>query len=181
MRGGLWSSFSVSGAGTFNKVEPYCDRGQGFGNATVGVAAAIRKTVQPRIPDRRSASERVCQRNRRSPGGIGGGLRAIAAEARSLASNQAAVVSPVETEPRTALPGLVLQVGRLIEFLVVVDAERRDPLAGHGHAPAPPIWGGKNRAATLEKTMSAEKPWKFGTLTRPAYPGILELCHSIGK
>ncbi len=29
--------------------------------------------------------------------------------------------------------------------------------------------------------MSAVKPWKFGTLTRPANPGILELCHSIGK
>ena len=29
--------------------------------------------------------------------------------------------------------------------------------------------------------MSAENPWKLGTLTRPANPGILELCHSIGK
>src|SRR5580658_11288249 len=48
-------------------------------------------------------------------------------------------------------------------------------------APAPPICGGKKRAATLEKTISAEKPCRFGTLTRPAYPGILELCHSIGK
>ncbi len=48
-------------------------------------------------------------------------------------------------------------------------------------APAPPICGWKNRAATLEKTMSAEKPWISGTLTRPAYPGIFELCHSIGK
>ena len=48
-------------------------------------------------------------------------------------------------------------------------------------APAPPICGWKKRAATLEKTMCAEKPWKFGTFTRPAYPGILALCHSIGK
>jgi len=29
--------------------------------------------------------------------------------------------------------------------------------------------------------MSAENPWKFGTLTRPANPGILELCHATGK
>ncbi len=48
-------------------------------------------------------------------------------------------------------------------------------------APAPPIWGWKKRAATLEKTISAEKPWISGTLTRPAYPGIFELCHSMGK
>src|SRR5438046_7729352 len=55
------------------------------------------------------------------------------------------------------------------------------PTVPEGTAPAPPIWGVKKRAATLEKTMSAEKPCKFGTLTRPANPGILELCHSIGK
>src|SRR5580704_6022135 len=55
------------------------------------------------------------------------------------------------------------------------------PLLVDTVAPAPPIWGWKKRAATLEKTISAEKPCRFGTLTRPAYPGILELCHSIGK
>ena len=55
------------------------------------------------------------------------------------------------------------------------------PTVPEGTAPAPPICGVKKRAATLEKTISAEKPWKSGTLTRPANPGILELCHSIGK
>src|SRR5207245_10483730 len=54
------------------------------------------------------------------------------------------------------------------------------PLPG-GTAPAPPRCGLKTRAATLEKTNSAENPWKLGTLTRPATAGILELCHSIGK
>src|ERR1700724_1776409 len=29
--------------------------------------------------------------------------------------------------------------------------------------------------------MSAENPWKFGTLTRPANPGILDLSHAMGK
>ena len=53
--------------------------------------------------------------------------------------------------------------------------------ATDGTAPAPPICGVKKRAATLEKTTNAEKPWKSGTLTRTAYPGILELCQSIGK
>src|SRR6185312_10791028 len=55
------------------------------------------------------------------------------------------------------------------------------PKVPEGTAPAPPIWGVKKRAATLEKTIRAETPWKSGTLTRPANPGILELCHSIGN
>ena len=50
-----------------------------------------------------------------------------------------------------------------------------------GIAPAPPICGVKKRAAPLEKTMSAENPCKFSKLTRPAYPGILDRSHSIGK
>src|SRR4030088_3163581 len=54
------------------------------------------------------------------------------------------------------------------------------PVPG-GTAPAPPSCGVKKRAATLEKTKRAENPWMFGTLTRPANPGIFELCHSIGK
>src|SRR5262249_20113925 len=47
--------------------------------------------------------------------------------------------------------------------------------------PKPPICGGKKRADTLENTNCAVRPWKLGTLTRPANPGILELCHSMGK
>src|ERR1700722_18871552 len=47
--------------------------------------------------------------------------------------------------------------------------------------PVPPIRRWKKHADTLEKTISAEKPCTSGTLTRPAYPGILELCHSIGN
>src|ERR1035441_10940389 len=43
--------------------------------------------------------------------------------------------------------------------------------------PRPLVCGGKKRAATLDITTSAESPWKSGTLTRIAYPGILELCH----
>src|ERR1700739_4831043 len=58
---------------------------------------------------------------------------------------------------------------------------RNTPPAADGVAPAPPSWGWKNREATLENTINAEKPWKLGTLTRPAYPGILELCHSMGN
>ena len=50
-----------------------------------------------------------------------------------------------------------------------------------GVAPSPLTCGWKNRAATLEATKYAVKPWKFGTLARSMYPGILELCHSIGN
>ena len=50
-----------------------------------------------------------------------------------------------------------------------------------GSRPAPPTWGVKKRAATLENTTNAENPWKFGTLRRPAYPGIFERSHSTGK
>src|ERR1700686_4079894 len=58
---------------------------------------------------------------------------------------------------------------------------RKTPLGAVGTAPAPLSWGVKNRAATLEKTISAVNPWKVGTLTRPANPGILELSHAMGK
>src|ERR1051325_11432576 len=50
-----------------------------------------------------------------------------------------------------------------------------------GTAPAPPSCGLKNHDVTLEKTQSAVRPWKFGTLIRPANAGIFELCHSIGN
>src|SRR6266566_2388171 len=58
---------------------------------------------------------------------------------------------------------------------------RKTPVGAEGVAPAPPTCGVKYRAATLEKTISAENPWRFGTLTRPANPGILDLCHATGN
>src|SRR6185437_2081608 len=58
---------------------------------------------------------------------------------------------------------------------------RNTPAGASGVAPAPPSCGVKNLAATLENTISAEKPWKFGTLTRPANPGIFDLSQAIGK
>src|SRR5881227_72522 len=58
---------------------------------------------------------------------------------------------------------------------------RNTPPGAEGVAPAPLSCGRKNRAATLEKTICADKPWKFGTLTRPANPGIFEWSHAMGK
>src|SRR5260370_16718436 len=58
---------------------------------------------------------------------------------------------------------------------------RKTPVGAEGVAPAPLSCGRKNRAATLEKTIRAENPWKLGTLTRPATPGILDRSHATGK
>src|SRR5579862_2079816 len=52
-------------------------------------------------------------------------IGAIASRARNRTSDKAAVITPVETEPRPALPPLILQMGRLVESFVVVDSERR--------------------------------------------------------
>ena len=98
---------------------------------------------------------------------------------RDRACHQAAVIPPIEARPRTALAYLILKMGSRVEHFVMVDAERAQSTSGA--APAPPICGVKKRDATLEKTNSPVKPWKLGTLTRPAKPGILELCHSMGK
>ena len=48
------------------------------------------------------------------------------------------------------LPNMVLDVGGLVEFFVVIDAEGAPPV--WGVAPAPADWGGKKRAATEEAT-----------------------------
>ena len=67
----------------------------------------------------------------------------------------------------------------LVEQFVVIDAEHS--ACGSGSAPMPLTCGPKKRAATLDMTMKAVKPWKFGMLARIAYPGIFELAHSMGK
>ena len=170
MRGGLWSSFSVPGAGILTRVDPYCDAGQGdraeADSRGRTYAAAEQARLELLVGGQAAAGQIHRARWHRAT--------------RNRTRDQAAVVSPVEPDPRPAFPGLILQVGCLVELLIVVDAENSIP-AADGAAPAPPTCGVKNRAATLEKTMSAENPWMFGTLTRPANPGILELCHSIGK
>src|SRR5208337_570604 len=50
-------------------------------------------------------------------------LRAIATVARCLAGYETAVVSPIEAEPWSGFPRLILQVRRLVEFFVMVNAE----------------------------------------------------------
>src|SRR6516225_4199828 len=48
---------------------------------------------------------------------------AVSARAGNRTSNQAGVITPVKADPRPTLPGLILDVGRLIELLIVVDTE----------------------------------------------------------
>src|SRR5437016_2314910 len=47
---------------------------------------------------------------------------------RNRSGHQTAVITPVEAHPRSALPGLILQVSRRVELLVVVDAEHGSTL-----------------------------------------------------
>src|SRR5215813_2344895 len=54
------------------------------------------------------------------PGNVHG-IYAVAE--RYGAGNEPAVISPIEADPRAALPRLILQVGGLVELFVVVDAE----------------------------------------------------------
>ena len=48
---------------------------------------------------------------------------------RHRAGNEAAVIPPVEANPWTTLPRLILQMRSLIELLVVIDAEHRATLS----------------------------------------------------
>ena len=120
MRGGLWSSFSVPAAGMFTSFDPYCDAG----HRPVGTdrrggrgidAAAIEAGLELLI--------------RRQTGNIHDGIGpiraigAISTSARHRASHQAAVVSPVEAQPRPPFPRLVLQMGGGVEILVVIDSK----------------------------------------------------------
>ncbi len=67
-----------------------------------------------------------------------GRLRAVVGSsdpiARCIPGHETAVVAPIEAEPWAARPGLVLQVGRLVELFVVVDAEHST--GGQGSGPS---------------------------------------------
>ena len=50
-----------------------------------------------------------------------------------------------------------------------------------GTSPTPPICGVKKRAATLDITTYAVKPWIIRHVRADGKPGIFELFHSIGN
>ena len=144
MRGGLWSSFSVPARRNLEQVRAVLRRrAQAVRTDRRGRAwhARCRSTVRPGTADPASGRKRP-RRNRCHSARSRNCLRRTAP-----AGHQAAVVAPVEAEPRPVLPGLVLQVRGLVEVLVVVDAEHfADPA---GVAPMPLTCGSKKRAATL--------------------------------
>jgi hypothetical protein len=92
------------------------------------------------------------------------------------AGHYSTVVSRIEAEPRAVFSNLILQVGGFIEPFIVIDAENASR-CGWGF-PGTADLRKEKRADTVEKTMSAEKPWRSGTLTRPANPGILDLSQA---
>src|SRR5258708_16128894 len=53
--------------------------------------------------------------------------------------DQSAIVPPVEPDPRSVFPGLVLQVRRLVKLFVVVDAEGRSALP-YGSSKTDGLW-----------------------------------------
>src|SRR6202050_4585552 len=66
---------------------------------------------------------------RRKPGyihdtvGTVGPVDAIASRAGRFSGHLPAIVAPVETEPGSKFPGLVLKMGGLVELLIVIDAK----------------------------------------------------------
>ena len=98
-------------------------------------------------------------------------IGAIAARAGHGACHQAAIVAPVEAHPGAALERLVLHVSGWLNISSWSMRNTPFPPCPAGVAPMPLTWGWKKRAATLEKTTKAVKPWMFGTLARTAYPG----------
>src|SRR5208337_892227 len=165
MRGGLWSSFSVPGAGIFTRFEPYSDG-----------AHMVRGVESVGCWDPQNSPACICW------------------SAESPVKSTGVVVSVANgTEPATRpLSYRQLKPTQGAFFLgwycrCVVwlnfsswSIRKGSPLCPTV-TPRPLVWGGKKRAATLDITTSAENPWKSGTLTRMAYPGILELCHPTGK
>ena len=120
MRGGLWSSFSVPAAGIFIRSDPYCDAGTeprgAYRRGDRGVNAATKESRLELLiwRQRGNVDDRV------SPIGT---VIAISSSARHRTRNQTAIMAPVEAQPRTPLPRLVLHMSGGVEYLVVIDSK----------------------------------------------------------
>ena len=93
---------------------------------------------------------------------------------------ETAVVAPVEADQGPRLPGIWYWTWVVWLNFSSWSMRKGKPLCPTV-APAPPLCGGKKRAATDDMTTKAVKLWKFGTSARSAKPGIFELCQSMGK
>src|SRR5580700_516358 len=93
-----------------------------------------------------------------------GGRRAVISRvhaiARRSAGNLSTVIAPAEREPGAALPWLVLHVGRLVEFLVVINAEGKAILP-HGGSETSDLWREEARGHA-RKHHACRQPVKIG-------------------
>src|SRR6266478_862815 len=165
MRGGLWSSFSVPGAGIFTRFDPYCDGAQ-----VVRGCVSVGRWLPQNSPACNcwSAVSPV-----KSTGVV-----------VSVAKGTAPATNPLSYRQLNPTHGAFFQ-GWYCKCVVWLNfsswSMRKGVPLCPTVTPRPLVCGGKNRAATLDITTSAVNPWNSGTLTRMAYPGILELCHPTGK
>src|SRR5580700_5051133 len=173
MRGGLWSSFSVFGAGTLMRGGPNDDAAQLKGRGAVGVA---RTPPQVNPASGSSSAESGISPTLAAPllTNPPPGTPVIGiVPGQSLAAfvpkhGVAPATSPLSYRQLKPIHGPRFQgwYWRCVVWLNFSSWSMRkgSPAAGATVEPAPPIWGWKKRAATLEKTISAEKPCTSGTL-----------------
>ena len=195
MRGGFLSSSSVSGAGIFMSVEPYCDAGHRLAprleliGVPVGFVGCRRGCMHGAAEETGlelligADAGRIYYVRAIGATGPGWPIRAIATRARRWTGDKPAVVPPVEAEPRPALPRLILQVSGLVEFFVVVDAERRKfPRHRNDRNGARPadLRREETRGDAGHHHVCREAV-EVGHVHAAVNPGIFELCHSIGN
>ena len=122
MRGGFLSSFSVPGAGMLTSDEVYCVGSAGTeAEGRRGLDAVAGQTGLGLLVEGEAAQvDRRC----------------IVGSERHRTGHQTRIVAPVEAAPdalqESAFGNLVIEVGRLVELLVVVDAERQATCLGGG-------------------------------------------------
>ena len=147
MRGGLWSSSPVPGAGMLTRFEEYCEarqtRGQGIGGSCLD-AVAGEPGLELLVGGQRRSESTAGWPSSVVEDGVAGAVGVVGERvvAGHRAGHQAGVVAPVEAAPQAVqqlavVRQRVLQVSGLVELLVVVDAEGKSGLAhggsGSGH------------------------------------------------
>src|ERR1019366_4761622 len=164
MRGGLWSSFSVPGAGIETSEEWYWDGAQ-----RVSGLVSVGRCVPHSSPDCICSSP---VRPVRSMGVV------------VFAANGTWPATKPESKRQLKLahmPSFLCWYCRFVVWLNFSSWSMRNGAPELFVAPRPPICAGKNRAETDDITLNALNPWRLGTEVRMAKPVIFELCHSIGK
>ena len=142
-------------------------------------AASRRDRPSAQLGDRRVARRHGAAAEQADRRLLIGGERQRRGIVGHRAGDQARVVAPRERRPRAERLGEdVLQVGRLLELLIVVDAEVAFGLL---RVSMPPVPGGEKIALVWPITVNALKPRCSTRLMRPVKPSIFEWSHDTGK